>query len=91
VVLTLNTRNDAIVVPAEAVQAGQNGQFVYIVKPDQTVEPRNVTVGLTVGRNVVVESGIAPGDTVVTDGQLRLFPGARIQAVPASKVDSQVL
>ena len=91
VALTLDTQNHATVVPAEAVQAGQRGQFVYIVKPDQSVESRNVTVGPTVGGMVVVEKGIAPGETVVTDGQLRLFPGARIQAVPAGKIESQGL
>lgn len=91
VVLTLGTRGNSIVVPAEAVQAGQKGQFVYIVKPDQTVESRNITVGPAIGRKVVIQSGIAQGEIVVTDGQLRLFPGARIQAAPAGKIDSQAL
>jgi len=91
VVLTLDTRSDATVVPSEAVQPGQNGQFVYIVKPDHTVEPRIVTVGPSVGRNVIIDKGVSPGETVVTDGQLRLFPGARIQAVPASQIDSKSL
>ncbi len=91
VTLTLDTRKDAAVVPSEAVQTGQKGPFVYVVKPDQTTESREVTVGLTVGRKVVIEKGITPGETVVTDGQLRLFPGARIQAVPASQIDSQTL
>ncbi len=81
VVLTLDTLNNATLVPSEAVQAGQRGQFVYIVKADQTVESRDVTVGPTVGGKVKIEKGVAPGETVVTDGQLRLFPGARIQAV----------
>lgn len=90
-VLTLDTESSATVVPAEAVEAGQRGQFVYIVKSDQTVELRNVTVGPTVGGKVVVEKGLLPGETVVTDGQLRLFPGARIQAVPAGKIESQGL
>jgi len=82
---------EATVVPAEAVQAGQQGQFVYVVKKDQTVEPRLVAAGRTVGGKVVLEKGVAPGETVVTDGQLRLFPGARIQAVPAGKIDSREL
>jgi multidrug efflux system membrane fusion protein len=55
------------------------------------VESRNVKVGPTLERKVIIETGVAPGETVVTDGQLRLFPGARIQAVPAGKVDSQAL
>jgi multidrug efflux system membrane fusion protein len=89
--LTLNTLRDATTVPSEAVQPGQQGQLIYVVKADQTVEPRSVTVGPTVGRKVIIETGVKPGETVVTDGQLTLFPGAHIQAVPASKVDSQKL
>jgi multidrug efflux system membrane fusion protein len=88
VVLTLDAVTNATVVPSEAVQAGQQSQFIYVVKPDQTVEPRNVTVGRTYGNQVIIEKGLAPGESVVTDGQLRLFPGARIQAVPAGKLDS---
>ena len=91
VALTLDRRLNAVVVPSEAVQAAQKGQFIYVVKADQTVEPRVVTIGAAVGRKVIVEKGVAAGETVVTDGQLRLFPGARIQAAPASKVDSQAL
>jgi multidrug efflux system membrane fusion protein len=90
VVLRLET-GAATVVPSEAVQAGQQGQFVYVVKPDQTVEFRPVAAGITVDGKTVIEKGVAPGETVVTDGQLRLFPGARIQAVPASRIDSQQL
>lgn len=89
-VLRLDAR-EATVVPAEAVQAGQRGQFVYVVKKDQTVEPRIVAAGRTVAGKVVLEKGVAPGETVVTDGQLRLYPGARIQAVPAGKIDSREL
>jgi len=89
VALTLDTRNNAVLVPAEAVQAGQKGQFVYIVKSDQSVEPRTVTVGPTLGRKTVIENGVAAGETLVTDGQLRLFPGARIHAVAANKLDSK--
>lgn len=91
VVLDLDTRNNVTVVPSEAVQAGQRGQMVYVVKPDQSVEPRVVTVGALVGRKVIIDKGVAPGETVVTDGQLRLYPGARVKPVPASKVDSQSL
>jgi len=89
--LILDTRNNAVVVPAEAVQAAQKGQFVYVVKPDQSVESRIVTVGAALGRKIIIESGVNAGETVVTDGQLRLFPGAHVKPVPASKVDSQAL
>jgi multidrug efflux system membrane fusion protein len=87
-VLTLDTIHNATVVPAEAVQAGQQGQMVYVVKADNSVEPRIVTTGRAFGQKMVIEKGIAPGDTVVTDGQLRLFPGAKIQAVDAAKKES---
>ncbi len=89
--LRLDTQQNAIVVPAEAVQPGQKGQIVYVVKSDQTVEPRPVTVGPSHGNRVIIDKGIAAGESVVTDGQLRLFPGAHIQPVPAGKIDSQVL
>ena len=85
VVLVLSTLRDATVIPAEAVQAGQQGQFIYVVKTDKTVEPRIVTVGRTLDRKVIIEKGVTPGETVVTDGQLRLYPGARIEEVPPVK------
>lgn len=85
VVLTLDTIQNATVIPAEAVQAGQQGPFVYVVKADNTVENRGVTVGRTFGKKTLVEQGLAPGDTVVIDGQLRLFPGAQIRAVEGPK------
>ena len=81
VVLTLDTIRDAAVVPAEAVQAGQQGSFVYRVKADSRVEPVVVTVGRAFGKRLIIEKGVAPGETVVTDGHLRLFPGAQIQAL----------
>jgi multidrug efflux system membrane fusion protein len=77
VVLTLQTRR-ATVIPSEAIQSGQQGTFVYVVKPDQTVEPRPVVVGQTVEGKAIVESGVMAAETVVTDGQSRLFPGAKI-------------
>ncbi len=88
VVMTLRTLNHATVVPSEAIQSGQKGQFAFIVKPDQTVETRQVIVGQTIDNQIVVESGISPGETVVTDGQLRLFPGAHIRIAPAAKADA---
>lgn len=91
VTLTLDTLRNATVVPAEAIQAGQKGPMIYVVKRDQTVEPRMVTAGESRGGRVVVEKGVSPGEIVVTDGQLKLFPGARIQAVPGNKLDSQAL
>jgi len=77
VVVTLDTQR-ATLIPAEAVQVGQSGSFVYVVKTDHTVEPRPVVVGQTVAGRVIVEKGVVAGETIVTDGQSRLFPGAKI-------------
>jgi len=79
--LLLTIRKDATVVPAQAVQTGQAGAYLYVVKKDQTVEQRPVTVAFSVGNDSVIASGLAVGETVVTDGQLRLTPGAAIKAV----------
>jgi multidrug efflux system membrane fusion protein len=76
--LTLGTIENAVVVPAKAVQVGSKGNFVFVVKPDKTVELRPVKPGQTFEDRVVVVEGLKKGETVVTDGQLRLFPGARI-------------
>ena len=78
VTLRLTTRSKAIVVPNEAVQTGQNGSFVYVVKQYRTVESRPVTTGARVDQDMVVDQGLAPGETVVTEGQLRLAPGSRV-------------
>ena len=75
--LTLGTQSNATVVPSEAVQDGQRGQFVFVVKSDQTVESRPVTVARTIGRKAIIAKGVTPGETVVTDGQLRLFQAQR--------------
>jgi multidrug efflux system membrane fusion protein len=77
VVLTLDTQT-GVVIPSEAIQVGQQGSFVYAVKTDQTVEPRPVVAGQTISGKIVVEKGIAAGERIVTDGQSRLFPGAKI-------------
>lgn len=80
VVLRLTTRPHALVVPNQAVQSGQDGSFVYVVKADRTVMVAKVTTGPRVDQDLVVESGLQLGDTVVTEGQLRLAPGSRVQA-----------
>ncbi|MBI2218900.1 MAG: efflux RND transporter periplasmic adaptor subunit [Candidatus Rokubacteria bacterium] len=77
VLLTLTTER-AIVVPTPAVQPGQKGTFVFVVKPDNTVESRPVKVGRRLAREVVIEQGLKPGERVVTDGHLRLLPGSRV-------------
>jgi len=78
VTLRLTTQPNAIVVPNEAVQTGQSGSFIYVVKEDRTVESRPITTGARVDQDMVVESGLEAGETVVTEGQLRLAPGSRV-------------
>jgi multidrug efflux system membrane fusion protein len=78
VVLVLSQEPNVPVVPSQAIQNGQQGQFVYVVKPDNTVEVRPITVQRAINNTSVV-NGLAAGETVVTDGQLRLVPGAKIQ------------
>jgi membrane fusion protein, multidrug efflux system len=85
VVLTLGTENQAIVVPSQAVQAGQDKSFVYVVKADSTVEVRTVKTGATLDTMTVIDDGLKPGEQVVTDGQLRLVPGAKVQQKGAGK------
>ena len=70
----------AIVVPSTAVQNSQNGSTVYVVKADSTVELRNVKVTRTAGDNTLLADGVKAGETVVTDGQLRLLPGSKVEA-----------
>ncbi len=79
VTLRLTTKDDAIVIPNQAVQTGQDGTFVYVVKPDRTVESRPVTTGGRVDQDLVIEKGLRAGEVVVTEGQLRLAPGSRVQ------------
>ena len=83
VVLTLTHQDNAVVVPPVAVQNGPNGQYVFVVKPDHTVEVRDIKVLRNEGDFSVVASGVKPGETVVTVGQLRLAPGAKVTIADA--------
>jgi multidrug efflux system membrane fusion protein len=78
VVLTIRERPGSVVVPVEAVQSGQQGEYVFVVTPEKTAEMRRVTVGFEVGGEAVIASGLDGGETVVLAGQLRLAPGARV-------------
>jgi multidrug efflux system membrane fusion protein len=75
VVLTLAQQPHAIVVPSQAILNGQAGQFAFVIKPDRTVEARPVAIDRSTDGLAVVAKGLAPGEQVVTDGQLRLVPG----------------
>ena len=84
VALTLTKQVGAVLVPSQAVQSGQKGQYLFVIKPDQTVEARPVVPGAADGRDVVITSGLAAGERVVIDGQLRLAPGTRVEVKPAA-------
>lgn len=84
VYLTLTMQEGARVIPSPALQTGQEGPFVYVVKPDRTVEVRSVVIDRVINGETVIKEGLAPGEEVVTDGQLRLYPGAAVEVKPAA-------
>jgi membrane fusion protein, multidrug efflux system len=77
--MTLAQQSNATVVPAQALTAGQQGTFVYVLQGDSTVKPRQVVSSRTVQGEAVIDKGLQPGETVVTDGQVRLVPGAKVK------------
>lgn len=83
-VLTLSTRPRAVVVPSAAVQTGQQGPYVFTIGSDQTVQLRLVRTGEELGREVVIEAGLQPGEQLVTDGQFQLAPGMTVEVQEAS-------
>ncbi len=85
--LQLTNDPNAIVVPATAVQTSQQGQYVYVIKADRTAELRNVKIDRQVGEEMIIADGLTAGEEVVTDGHLRLTPGARV-SVPADSADA---
>ena len=85
VTLTLRVEQAAIVVPDAAVQHGQNGAYVFVVRPDSTVEMRSVVVDRSVAGESVITSGLAAGESAVVEGQLRLTPGMQVEPRPAGK------
>jgi multidrug efflux system membrane fusion protein len=76
--LELYTMQDAVVAPVRAIQNGPQGQLVFVVKPDLTVEARPVQTGPLHDQDVVIVKGLAAGEKVVVDGQLALYPGAKV-------------
>ena len=83
--IALDTLADAVVVPAEAVQQGREGSFLFVVRQDNSVEPRKVEVLASYQGLAAIGKGVAAGETVVTDGQLRLTPGSLIEVKPAER------
>jgi multidrug efflux system membrane fusion protein len=78
VTITFKTDQNAVVVPTAAVQTGQDGSYAFVMKADKTVELRKVEVARTADSDSIIKSGLQPGETVVTDGQLRLVAGSRV-------------
>ena len=78
VVLNLGAQQNVLVIPSQAVQAGQQGDYVFVVKPDMTVDVQQVKVGHTTNNMTEVLAGLSLGETVVTDGQVRLVPGTKV-------------
>jgi multidrug efflux system membrane fusion protein len=77
--MTLSQQANAKVIPAQALTAGQQGSFVYVVHDDGTVTARPVVSSRTVEGQAVIDKGLELGETVVTDGQVRLVPGSKVQ------------
>jgi membrane fusion protein, multidrug efflux system len=83
--LTLKTQSNALVIPSQAIQNGQQGQFVYVIKDDNTVEARLITTSeAQQAGQVIVQKGLAAGERIVTDGQLRLVPGSKVEIKQAA-------
>jgi multidrug efflux system membrane fusion protein len=77
------------VIPSRSVQTGQEGQYVFVVKSDLTVESRPVVVGSTLDQEVTIEKGLKPGEMVVTEGQLQLTPGVKVEIKNNSKNETE--
>ena len=88
VCLTLGELRSVVTVPTQAVQVGQNGQFIYVVTTNQTVNLRPVRTGLTYEGMTVIETNLAAGETVVTDGHLRLAPGVNVNIKSSLQPDA---
>jgi len=84
VVLTLSEERGMVVVPTQAVQTGQEGSYVYVVRPDMTVDYRLLELGRTIEQEVVVKRGLGSGEKVVTEGQLRLAPGVQVKVAESA-------
>ena len=89
VVMTLSERQNSLTIPTSAVQEGQMGSYVFVVKPDSTAEARPVQIAFTHQGESVIARGLAVGETVVTDGHLRVAPGGKVSVRGAAAADKQ--
>lgn len=85
--LTLELRKDVVVVPSQALQTGQNDQFVFVVRPDKSAEVRVVVPGPTYESITVIDQGLEAGEQVVIDGQMRVIPGGKVEIKTAKKAE----
>jgi membrane fusion protein, multidrug efflux system len=81
VMLRLSERLNAVVIPAAALQTGQMGNYVFVIRPDNTVDLRPITLGPKVGDELAIDKGLQAGERVVTDGQVRLAPGMKVKVL----------
>jgi membrane fusion protein, multidrug efflux system len=86
--LRLSARPNTLVVPTQAIATNQDGQYVYVVQPDNTVESRPIVTGAAIGGESIIQEGLKAGEVVVTDGQLRLVPGARVDITNRAAEDT---
>jgi multidrug efflux system membrane fusion protein len=86
VTLTVSVTRDAVLAPAQAISAGQQGAYAFVVKADETVEIRPVVVARRIGEQAVIQEGLRPGERVVTDGQLRLAAGVKVAIQAAAPI-----
>ncbi len=77
--IIMNIRKNAVIIPTQAIQTGQKGQYLLVVKQDSTAELRPVTVGPVQNGNTVIENGLQPGEQVIIDGQVRVIPGSKVE------------
>lgn len=80
--LILTTEKNVVTVPSPALQSGQSGQYIYVIKPDMTVESRPVKAGRVYKGDTIIKEGLVAGEKIVTDGQLRLIPGSKVIIKP---------
>lgn len=88
VVMTLRVEPNAIVIPTKCIQISQKGTYVWVIKPDMTVEARNIRIDRRIGEESVIRSGLAPGEMIVADGQMRLDVGSRVSIIKPTGQDS---
>ena len=89
IVLTIRERPGSVVIPNAAVQSGQQGQYVFVITPEKSVEMRSITLAFESGNEAVIASGLSGGETVVVEGQLRLAPGTKVEVKDSSAQPSK--